>query len=336
MNKNLFLTAVTTAAAFLFASCDKSINQTEVDPASEHAELTVKIAGIADYNQATKASLNEENERKVNYVQIFVFRNDGTLEVQSGRESSSTVRLKCTTGEKKIYALVNAPSEINDILSSSELEALKTSLDDNGLDSFIMIGNITEDITSSQNITVQVKRIVARVGIRKISTNFASEAYNNLDFKITRIFMTNVAGDTDYQVSAEPAVWFNKLNYTPGDKEDFLYHDIYDVSVSKTNPYTSADYFYVYPNATETDTHDHGPFCPRYTRLVIETLLGGTTYYYPISIKGIERNKTYDVTNLVITRPGVAHPEDPISSEDFNFTIVIKDWEEGFNSEITI
>ena len=55
-------------------SCNKTDSpaQTEGTP----AELTLNISNGA----FTKAAINEENEKKVNNVQIFVFRKDGELD----------------------------------------------------------------------------------------------------------------------------------------------------------------------------------------------------------------------------------------------------------------
>ena len=128
-----------------------------------------------------------------------------------------------------------------------------------------------------------------------------------------------------------------KLGVIPaGETDALIYDDIEDTAMTPAKPYSGSRAFYVYPNRTETDSQSN-TFGPRYTRLVIETTLGGKTYYYPVSIKGIERNKTYNITDLTITRPGSLSPDVPVTAYECTFGItVVEEWQEGADFEYEI
>lgn len=80
-------------------------------------------------------------------------------------------------------------------------------------------------------------------------------------------------------------------------------------------------------------------FTARYTKLVIEATLGSETYFYSIPIlsrasypqgtptAGILPNYSYDIDELVITRPGTHNPDVPVFSADVLFTISVNPWE---------
>lgn len=103
---------------------------------------------------------------------------------------------------------------------------------------------------------------------------------------------------------------------------------------------------YAYPNPTESRFEngiyigdEAGEWSIRPTRLVIETTLDGTKYYYPITLPALESNKTYEIENLVITRPGSDDPDIPVVVYDVPFKISILGWEQvllGNEGTITI
>jgi len=337
MKKIIFFAVIAAIIATTGASCDKIETSSAVQSGEVCSLITVSIAGNHSpfgINVPSKASINADNEVKVNSVQVFVFNGDGTLDSYVKSSSATGIRARCTNGSKTIYALANAP-DLSEIVSKSELEGTTSKLSDNTLNSFVMIGSKTADVPSSGDIVIDVGRMVARISLMNISTDFASKAYADMTFTVKRIFMTNVAGDTDYAKSASPETWYNKREYYSSDMPDFLATGEIGKTVTSPSTYSANEHFYVYPNPTTTDSHSY-PFTPRFTRLVVEATLGQATYYYPINIQGIESNKTYSITNLKITRPGTSHPDEELVSEDCSFSIDVSDWEVGLDTEITI
>lgn len=323
-------------AAIAITAGAVSCNKKEAMPAAENAGEKTEMTVNVDCGQFTKAGIVAENEKKVNNVQIFVFRKDGELDAYASSETSSGIKISCTTGEKDIVAIVNAP-DLKSYSTKSDLLAAKSLLADNSLENFVMTGEkLDQPISAEDVVTIEVKRLVARVAVNKITPNFTSPAYRDMEFKVVRIYAVNVVGDICYSGSSEPTLWHNQMKYTAGETDALIYDDIEDTAMTPANPYSGSRAFYVYPNRTETDSQSN-TFGPRYTRLVIETTLGGKTYYYPVSIKGIERNKTYNITDLTITRPGSLSPDVPVTAYECTFGItVVEEWQEGADFEYEI
>ena len=106
---------------------------------------------------------------------------------------------------------------------------------------------------------------------------------------------------------------------------------------------------YAYPNPTQSDNlegstgmykgPEGGPWSIRPTRLVIEATLDGQLYYYPITLPSLEYNKSYEISNLVITRPGSDDPDMPVVGFDVPFHITVNDWTQvlmGTDGTVTI
>ena len=310
-------------------SCNKTDSpaQTEGTP----AELTLNISNGA----FTKATINDANENKVNNVQIFVFRKDGELDAYATSTQKNDIKVSCTTGPKDVYALVNAPDG-SKISKKSELEATTSKLSDNSLTNFVMIGSKPIDMTPSVNETIMVSRIAARLTVSKITASFTSLAYKQMEFKVNRIYVVNAAGDVNYKLEKKaPTTWFNKMAYTTSDVDALLYADATDTKITEATPYDTPTSFYTYPNSTQTDSQAE-EFSARFTRVVVETILGGKTYYYPVSIENIESNKYYNIKNLTITRPGSLSPDTPVSSLECTVSIEVKEWGQGMEKDFTI
>ena len=306
-------------------SCNK---ENTVEIPEERVEIHFGIDDIV--TKATNISAADEIE--VNNLQVFVFRADGALDAYGSAEAES-LTLSCTTGDRKIYAAVNAPT-LSTVSDSTVLLSKTTDLSDNSTDSFVMFGRKDENISGAQNIVVPVTRKVAKVSVNSITTDFTSAIYQGQTFTVKDIYLINVAGDAKYSLEGAPTKWYNQrrkstelaaltvdsgINYTIANKES----------------YNTNHSFYCYPNPTTSDTSAE-IWSPRYTRLVIETTLGGITYYYPISIPGIQANHTYTVTSLKITRPGSTDPDVPVSSAECTFSVTGNDWITGTRTTETI
>lgn len=293
--------------------------------------LTVNLdSGLS---MTTRAALNKAGEKEIKNVQIFVFNGDGSLDSYHSGSESSQIKIRCTSGKKRIFSFVNAES-LSTYTDSTALLSQATMLSENLEGGFVMTGRASAVLPSESAVTVKVSRIAARIGIGNIAVNFTSEGYKSLPFTVKSIYMINVAGNTDYSFEAGPTLWLNQSKHKDTDMDALLYTSINN-SLSEGTPLTADQYFYVYPNPTAAD--DSGtPFSARYTRLVVETELNGATLFYSISLPGIERNKTYMISNLTITRPGTESPDEEITSEECAFNIEVEDWIPGSVQDIVI
>ena len=123
---------------------------------------------------------------------------------------------------------------------------------------------------------------------------------------------------------------FSKLKYESGDC-DHLISDIFSEPVilqtsdGVVTPYQTTHSFFFYPNPTVGDSSS-STWSHRWTRLVVEATLDGTTYYYPVSFRNTYPNYLYKITDMKITGPGSTSPELPIIKRDFTVNLYIQDW----------
>ena len=287
--------------------------------------------------------LNTANEDKVNSLQVFVFRGDGLLEAYDKADKSS-VTVQCTSGAKTIVAIANAPA-IEDVNTRSEMESKVSALSDNAVGAFVMCGMRSESVSAaSGTLSVPVTRLVARVSIQKVTNQLALPQYAKSTIKINRIYLVNAAGDFRYcdakygETKSEraytPKKWYNVGKYSGSDLPSLLSSgDLTSANATKTAPYSTPHYFYCYPNPSSSDTSTGNT---GFTRLVVEATIEGKVCYYPINIKGISNNHTYDIKNLVITRIGSESPNVPVSAAAATFEVKVNPWQSGFSDSVTI
>ena len=308
MKKSIFAFAAALAA---LVACNKN-EATPMQPQNPESlvpcELTVGICGAMTRATAVSA----DNEAKVNNLQVFVFRGDD-LDAYASVDNAQELTLSCTAGDRVVYALVNAP-DYSGVPGKAALLAKVSELSANSLSNFEMVGSKSVTLPQSEKVSIDVNRIASRVVLKKITRSFTSEALQALNFKVDAIYLINVAGNTSYDLSAAPAKWYNVA-----ENKDELASLLYDAPASLiTNgqSYSTAHTFYAYPNDLATNT----------TRLVIETTLGETKYYYPINLPEMAANKSYEIEEVKITRPGSDNPDEPVSFADATFSINVIDW----------
>ena len=319
MKNKIFLAAVLTAA--LACACGQKMTE----PSREKTigeEMTLDVS--IPVPSGTKVT-DVTSEGKVNSLQVFVFRKDGVLEAEA-RETAQTLSLSCTSGEKDVYAVVNAP-QITGVKTLDNLKSKVSSLSENTPSSFVMSGEKTVTLSGPTSVEIEVKRLVARVGIRKITNNFTLEQYRTGAAKIKGIYLLNAQSSSKYLGGLPSLPWANLHTFNSATMPNLLYSGVMDTALNYGTPYESANYFYCYPNPTADDSSEAGSGA-RFTRLVVELDVNGKSYYYPVSIPSIERNKSYEITELTITRLGSGSPDDPVSSLNATFTLKVADWDE--------
>ena len=304
-------------------SCSKAENDT-ADFNDGKYTLTINLDRAHGQVFTTKAELVESKETKINNVQIFVFNEDGKLDSYHAGTESKQIKIRCSSGKKKVISIVNAPS-LSTCTDTTTLLGKTTSLSDNRIGNFVMTGRASATLPDDASVNVKVSRITARVGIKNISANFTSDGYKQLTFTINSIYMINVAGSTDYALSA-PQTWINQAGLEDGERElDALLYTSINHSLSEETPMKANQYFYVYPNPATVD-NTGTPLNTQFTKLVVEATLGDKTCYYSIKLPNIERNKAYTLSSLTLTRPGTDSADEEITSEECTFSIEVEDW----------
>ena len=308
MKKSIFAFAAALAA---LVACNKN-EATPMQPQNQESlvpcELTVGICGAM-----TKATgVTTDNEAKVNKLQIFVFRGDD-LDAYASVENAKELTLSCTAGEREVYALVNAP-DYSSVPGKAALLAKVSELSANTLTNFEMVGSKSVTLPQTGTVSIDVNRIASRVVLKKITRNFTSAALQALDFTVDAIYLVNVAGNTSYDLTAAPSTWYN-IAENKGELASLL-ADTPTAPIAQGQAYDTDHTFYAYPNDLAVNT----------TRIVIETTLGTSKYYYPINLPEMAANKSYEIEEVVLTRPGSDNPDEPVSFADATFSINVIDW----------
>lgn len=314
-----FAKAVCSAICFIpfLVGCQKEV----MDNQSSEERTTLRISIPVDETKAVSGI----NETAVTTYQVFLFKEDGSIEDYTCQTSSDIV-LDCTIGMKTIVALLNAPV-MGDIMDYSTLLSRTSFLSDNALDAFVMEGKTTVNIQTSDVVSIKlpVSRKVAKVELSSLSVAIDMPQYSSKSFKVLSVFLINVPADMPYFNSATSSLWYNKMGYDSEDDNTLIYDNMNAFEVTEATPYTAKNTFYCYPNKVAKDSFSE-TWDPRNTRLVVEAMLGDEKFYYPVTLPALDSNRIYEV-NLTITRPGAENPDAFIDKFTVPFIINIRDWE---------
>ena len=140
MRKIAFLAAV--AATLCTVACNKELPTSKVELPSESvqmADLTLSVVGNAPATKSSDADFDDDYSEVVS-IQFLVFDGevlDAYKKITSGLSTSITVK----TGEKTVWAVVNAP-DISNVTTLTQLKAVSSTLLDNA-SNFVMVGSDT-------------------------------------------------------------------------------------------------------------------------------------------------------------------------------------------------
>ncbi len=313
----------------------------------EEAIMTVNLSGFGQETKSTTAP-TAQNDAKLNNLAIFVFRADNsTKDLDASLLVTSDVQktgntIKTTTGKKHVYAVANYhETDWSGVKAESDFLALCSDLKYENNGSFTMTGRDTTftPVSTGQNtLTINMKRLVARICVDKLSIDFSNTSYANEKLNDVKVYVTNVVGKARFSdgfTQPETPKIYNSKKYVEADNSGTaLSGAFYDTvgSISSGSGHTTKHYFIAYQNnvAQESDN-------VRFTRLVIEGKLNGHLYYWPIDINrgafkgegsttdGVLANSTYSYT-VCITRPGSDSPDIPVSTAQCSISLNILDW----------
>lgn len=343
MKQFIYLAAIIAAAAL--CSCNKQSPAYSFGVKSEgRAEIALAIAG----DRSTKASVDgTEAENAIGTVDVFVFFKggefDGRLDAYAHFDSAPYT-LSATTGDKTIYAVANseyAESVLGTIATKAELLAKLASLSSqknagNKPGLFTMVGSVNRTAATSNalvagvnSVTVAVDRLVSRVRLQKITRAFESSALASQEFSVDEVYLANVESVEKYGTGHTPVAdeFVNKLG-VPDDSYDIWLRRtlLSTLANNESKSFTDASYsLYAMPNTVDTDS-EATPFTVRNTKLVVKATLAGKALYYVIPLGAIRGNTTYDIGELVITRPGSSDPDQKTEIASCTFSVEVSPW----------
>lgn len=309
-------------AAVAAVACEREEMQSGVT-ADEMVSLEIKIP--AESTRISGSGGMEEDA--VSDYQVFVFDMDTRLAEVYATPASGEVTLQCTIGQKEVVVLANAP-DLSAILSYDEFLLKRSLLADNSAGHLVMVGHQSTDLTAAVNsLTVHISRIVSKVVLSSLTVDFEQEKYDEMNFVIKEIYLTNVVGDKNYLSGSDvPTIWYNKVTKDLSSPVKSLIHeDVEDINMKGLKDYGRQHCFYCYPNEYVEDDYASAVWTPRPTRLVVEAMLGTELYYYPVSLPELEANNQYQVS-LNIVRPGATSPEQDMRKNDAFVNVVVEGW----------
>jgi hypothetical protein len=349
------IAALAAASALIFSACNKFEGpQAELSAPAGETLLSVNFCP-----PATKvAAQTDSNEKMIRNVQIFVFRGgnggdagnlevavsagfDQELDVSTGSYNGITV--KCSTGEREIWAVVNDALDHtagpDAVATKDDFLALTHDLKDARKDKLLMVGTSGPRMLHEgrEDVEIEVRRMAASVILETVTQDFSSPAYQKSGvFRVEDCYLLNVPGRVNFGGTTEASTlptesWYARMEGQTTLSEGIIYDRVTPKLLNYGDVDTTPHAFYAYPNACAPS--EDASWCPRSTLLVLEaSVFNGhdwQKYYYPVSIAGgLEANKQYHV-NLIIHRPGTLDVNRPVKFEDVTSVVRVCDWDSG-------
>jgi len=351
MKKILFYLCATILAAG-FNSCGK-VSGPAADDGTGSLHVTLGFDGLA-----TKAVTPTSDEMTVNSLRIYVFDADGMLDVvhdcSAAEITSMSLSLQVKTGQKTVVAVANlrfgALTDANAVITLQALRSIASDLSMEAPTSLLMYGEqtVTVSVGGTNSAAVEMVRRVGRVNLKSVKNSLPA-VYGNIS--IRRAFLCDVYARTFLggPDSAQGSGWYN----TAGTNDDGEFHVLYSNSAyicrnpivekttvrhmnqsvpnGQTNSFTNVS-FYGYQNTrTEANNGFSSPYTPKATTLMVEVLIAGKVYYYPVSLTGgFLANTTYDIDLTIIGLGNtVEHAYDRIEKASLAVTVSIAGWDSG-------
>lgn len=315
------------------------------EQAAQKTQMATLEVNVFDGITTRATSVNDANigtaERD---IQVLVFNSEGDLLAYGANEDSSTkVSLSIPTGTVECYAVVNSYDDLSVIATKTVFLKHLSHLKDNDPTRMEMLGSVTKSVVAGENsVSIAVKRFASKVQIDKITPAFTAPAHRAMEFKLTGIYLINVNGTCPYTMvptaASESTSWYNKRKYVSGDcnhliTDKFSTPVVMQTTTGEVTPYSTPHYLYCYPNPVTTDVSTT-TWSERVSRLVVETTLGGTPYYYSVNIPTPQCNTVYQITNMKITGIGTDTPDAVVQKGSLSVSLTVTDWSTGFSKEV--
>ena len=315
--------AILTAGLSLSCRKDESVKT-----ATEDGTVTVDF--LIETGQTKASGLDEA---VVSRAEIYVFNHSTGSKVAWNNATGSSLLSIQVTGITRntsmdIYAICNKATDGS--LSSAQVRNLTSTLSDNASSSFVMGGSIT-DVTyrGDASSIIEVTRTAAKITIGSIENNLQETDLKSAVFTVKRIYLIN-AVTGGYKVvnqTGTPASWGN-VCYNTGSAPTALLSETLETPIAAGSEVAFNRSFYCYPNPTpqKEDKYGQGKSVPMRTRLVVEADALGETFYYPITIDGIQPNTRYYIPKLTVTRKGASDPNGTVETNIVSFNMIVEPW----------
>lgn len=336
--KRIILTLLPFAGLLLPQSCTKEGGLVPGDARTEVRFVT---------GAGTKAAVTQ-HEESVQTLDLLAFRaDDGRLDAYNRVTGGSTVSGSLSVGvQVRYYVVANAPEHVLDGFSTeSEFLAGKTLLSQSTASTLVMKGQGTLTVAKDNPaVPVILDRYVSKVSIQNVEVKWMDSYPAGTDFRVGRVVLVNAVGDIPWSGTPQAgSLWYNKLGaIDPSDGTpamdnvmDMLCTGSYSIAVTDDSPVSLSKSVYAMPNPTDSAVNSvtAPEWSVRDTRVALELLVDGVSYWYPVDLPGMLPNRHYVVTRMVLLGPGVDNPDKPVTHDDVQLTINIEEWGE-INSDV--
>lgn len=285
-------------------------------------DLTSEIAVVMTTKQ-------ESSPGSAAYVFVFEDDREAKLDTWQKTASQGKVTLAATGGDKKVAAVSGEALNGDEwywVESWDSMMARKITLKDEHSDDMVRSGMCWMEGDTDKNGTIYLKPCSAKIRLSSICVDFLGRPYENSTLENARAYLINVNGESRIFEEGEiiPGYYLNCSRLDRNDMESMadpsiLYREL-PSRLGILPVKVDAD-FYCYPNSLEDESLGRS-----FTRLVVEGNIDGRTYYWPINIKGIERDRCYSF-DVVITRTGSDDPDIPVTMGEVRIDSSVEEWE---------
>jgi len=387
MKKNFLIIAATLFAG-VFASCgDGTVLEQE---AATPAKLEITLLGSKSAKSVAAGparshgvlptgtgDTDDASEGNINRVTVGVFNaTTGLTDVikeATTLGAGNTLSITATKGDREIIVVANAPAGFFanvasktdfidkavslDVTKDATSGQLPTNLPMSGQGVNASLSNtITLTSGATTAVSVELKRLVSRVSIAKVTNSFdGTGLYAGSTFTPTEIFLYQAKTSSNWAVGAivpatsgsgqgESGVLANNVSY--------LGEAVSDYTIATglfANPY----YFYTFDNNSATAptklvikgtyTDKNSVSKTVYYPIIINKAQAGTTLYkdgtdvssaYSTYTGFIERNNRYSLT-ATIKGPGSTGPDVDINPADISLTVSVAAWDMDITQDVT-
>lgn len=264
-------------------------------------------------------------------LDIFTFQDDRLRRLDSYQRveefKGQTAYAESTTGQKIFFFCLSNRREIfkwTDMNSYASLGKVRIDLENETRECLTRTGECRASANESGKKVI-LKPLVAAVRIDRISCDFSGTPYAGQPITNVRAYLTNVnatygltGSDSDSPERIINQGMLNRNDLKAFTETDLVFSELTEnLSTTTVHP----DFcFLCYPNRG-----DGNSIGTPHTRLVIEGKIDGLTYYWPISVKDIERGCCYTF-DILLRRKGTSDPDTPIEPKDCKIQFDIKPW----------
>ena len=343
MRKNLIFSIWAALAVMGMASCNRQEEAIPLPKDVSDAEtglVHIQVNAPAAPGILTKVdgtAPQKDNERKVNSLQVFIFKKNGDVPASNPLEADKYVSdatstiLNSLTGAKSIWAVVNAP-RLYGIRTEKQLMETVSTLSENRADNLVMTGQSSANVlqyNASDNgnvgnitpVSIGVERLCARISLHSVAANFSGTSLEDASLSLLEAYLINVPASCTLDGTPLSAgelghdtAWYN-FRQLGASADEQLLNDTHKLlresglsfSIDPTDATvgTTVDkYFYVYPNVSTAKSDEVSPSA-RMTRLILHMYIGATKdgraardSYYSFNIPVFGSGKTIERNHI--------------------------------------